>query len=494
MAILLGLSYSVYAENIALIMGISQYQRNPLYGVYKDIDNAKKFAQSMNIPDKNIYIVKDQELTLKGLKQTLDKFSKSVTSDDRVFIYFSGHGTSSNRNGSCNQGIVTQDMEVMYRDDFQKYIEKITNKATKTLVFLDTCFSGGIVEQARAAGISHEDNSLQARSINVDEDSFPKAKFLDLKSVTGNSGKCRAQNYITEAGGERDFDSKLAEETPNYYYLGAASPSEAAIDGGVSVGGWATNALLSCVSQSDPQQITSGILTMSQVKNCAQKKIDKMIEGYKKQHTNFKFNAMTLTVGSGVGSGSMPVGFTYTQTNMANQKVNTVELFKNIMENGDYNKRLKLSVAKPQMKINEDNLELEVQSPVDGYLTLFITGSSGKIYQIFPDKIDGDNEIKANHKIILPKKLGHIYPSQGPAGKNTILAVVSPTKGRFDSLGIPMGNYQKIENTAINAKNITLSVLKPISSCGRDIGSVLRSTPECSTSYSAALIEIFEVE
>ncbi len=494
MAILFSLNYSVYAENMALIMGISQYQENPLKGVYTDIDNARKFAQSMSVPDKNIYIVKDQELTLNGLKQTLDKFSKSVTSDDRVFIYFSGHGTSSNRNGSCNQGIVTQDMEVMYRDDFQKYIQRITNKATKTLVFLDTCFSGGIVEQARAAGISHEDNSIEARSINVDEDGFPKAKFLDLKSVTDNNGKCRAQNYITEADGERDFDSKLAAETPNYYYLGAASPSEAAIDGGVRVGGWATNALISCVSQSDSQQITSGILTMSEVKNCAQKKIDQMIEQYKKKQTNFKFNAMTLTVGSGVGSGSMPLGFTYNQTNMANQKVNTVEIFKNIMENGDYNKQLKLSVAKPQMKIHQDNLELEIQSPVNGYLTLFIAGTSGKIYQIFPDKIDDDNEIKANHKIMLPKKLGHTYPSQGPAGKNTILAVVSPTKGRFDSLGIPAGNYKKIENTAVNAKNITLSVLKPISSCGRDIGSVIRSTPECSTSYSAAMIEIFEVE
>ncbi len=475
--LLLCMSFSTFAENMALIMGISAYERSPLSGVYKDIDNAKKFAESMNIPQKNIYKFSDEQLTLIGLKNTLEQFANTVNNGDRVFIYFSGHGTSTSQNGSCNQGIVSQDMQVLYRQDFQKYIDRITKKSGKTLVFLDTCFSGGVVEQMR--------------SITKDSDGFPKAKYLDIKSADGEK-TCEADN-IESSRGMRDFAS-VAKATPNYYFLGASSATEVAIDGGQEMGGWATSALLSCVRNSDWQKITSGILTMAEVKICAQDKINQLIKVRKEKNSNFPYTAMSLTVGSGSGSGAMPVGFTFTNPSNANQKIEPIKLFNDIVENSDQTKKLVISTLKPQVKINKDNLELSIESPVDGYLTLFIAGSSQKIYQIFPDTIDDDSYIRANHKIQLPKKVGHSYPSQGPVGKNTILAVVSSTKGKFNALGIPVGNYRAIDNIAKNAKNITLTMLSPVSSCGRDFGSIVKQEPECSTSYSAALLDVLEVE
>lgn len=495
--VLAGFNYSVYAENLALIMGISEYERSPLSGIYKDIDNAKKFAQSMSIPEKNIYIFKDKQLDFDGLNQTLDKFSKSINSGDRVFIYFSGHGTNTDRGYGCDQGIVTQDMKVLYRKDFQTYIDRVTSKAAKTLVFLDTCFSGGIVEQARMNGLDH--NSGNTRSFSLDKDGFPQAKFLDMKSVSGRQS-CEAENVISVKGA-RDF-ATVAKETPNYYFLGAASASEVAIDGGVNVGGWATNALVACVSESDQQEIKNGIITMSDARICAQNKINEMLNDRKQRRSDFPYSAMTLTVGSGNGSGSMPLGFTYTNSgsttqNEPSQRIEPIALFKNIFENSDHNKKLILKSLKQNFKINQDNLEISIKSPVDGYLTLFIAGSSNKIYQIFPDTIDDDNYIDANTEIVLPRKAGHTYPAQGPEGKNTILAVVSPTKDRFDKLNLPLVNsrYRMVDNTAYNAKNITLALLNPPSPCGtRDFGSIVKTSSECSSSYSAGIIDVYEVK
>lgn len=495
LTLLSSLNCVAYAENMALIMGISQYPHSPLNGVYKDLENARKFAKAMNIQDQHIYEFKDQQLTLVGLTQTLDKFAKSVNSDDRVFIYFSGHGANTDNGRGCDQGIVAQDMGVMYRKDFQQYIQTITNKAAKTLVFLDTCFSGGVVQQAQTIGLtrSMDMDAVQAKGVQLDTDDFPKAKYIDMGAATAGKYSCKAENQGS-ARGFRDL-ATAAKETPNYYFLGAASDRQSAIDGGARVGGWATANLLECVSGAASSQSNSGVLTMSDVQMCAQKKIDRLIQQRKEGNVKFPFNAMTLTVGSGEGSGSMPVGFT-SNVNPANQKVETIALFENILSNSDQNKKLTFTAAKSQVKIHRDNLELNIKSPVDGYLTIFIAGSSGTIYQIFPDNIDGDNYIHAGRTISLPKQEGHTYPSLGPAGKNTILAVVSPTKNRFASLGLPTVNirYPEIDNTAVNAKNIVLSALNPASSCirTRDFGSVVSKSAECSTSYSAAMIEVFE--
>ena len=393
----------------------------------------------------------------------------------RVFIYFSGHGTSTDKGGKCDQGIVAQDMKVLYRDEFQTYIDKITKNASKTLVFLDTCFSGGVVEQARA--------------LNLDKDGFPQAKFLEMKS---NSGTCKADNMRSERG----FSDlvKNAQSTPNYYFLGAASASQVAIDGGSNVGGWATNALLSCIEDSDQQQIRSGILTMSDVTACTQKRIDRKLKASSERNPNFPYIAMTLSVGSGVGSGSMPVGFTYNYQNNNQQPIETSELFKIIMENGDQTKKLNISALNSKVKINQDHLRLSIQSPINGYLTIFIAGSSGKIYQIFPDSVDTESYIQANKEMTLPKIAEHTYPSHGPAGKNTILAVVSSSKGRFDSLGIPVGQYRAIDNNAANAQNMALALLSPISSCGRDFGSIVNKVSECSTNYSAGMTEVWKID
>ena len=58
------LPFSASAENYALIMGISEYQRQPLAGVKKDFQTAVALAASMDISLENMTIKKDQDLTL----------------------------------------------------------------------------------------------------------------------------------------------------------------------------------------------------------------------------------------------------------------------------------------------------------------------------------------------------------------------------------------------------------------------------------------------
>ena len=225
------ISLPVNADNYALIMGISNYPSQPLVGVKKDIETAKLLAQSLNVPDYNMTIKTDNELTLVGMKQTLSDFENKIKKGDQVFIYFSGHGTSYQKeesiNEECEQALVSYDTGYFEKKSLLNQITRITHKASKTFMFLDACFSGGLVEN------EFSDRAFQSNPV--------QAKFF-VKSGMGSCGK--ASNYTS-----RDFGIVDASETPNYYLLASSGVSEVSIDGGKNYGGFATTNFYHCLKK-----------------------------------------------------------------------------------------------------------------------------------------------------------------------------------------------------------------------------------------------------
>jgi len=90
--------------------------------------------------------------------------------------------------------------------------------------------------------------------------------------------------------------------------------------------------------------------------------------------------------------------------------------------NGHY----RINVSAPsKLVINKDFLNFSVRSSVDGYLYAVMLGSDGKsFYLLFPNRLDGDNKIKANVEYKFPRP-GWAVKAGGPEGVNNILFVVS---------------------------------------------------------------------
>jgi hypothetical protein len=100
----------------ALILGIGAFASAgipPLPGVGHDMRSAQELALAMGVPAAQITVVRDGELSLEGMVRAVQQLVQRVQPGDRVFLYYSGHGTrylDSGRPGSpCVTSLLTHD-------------------------------------------------------------------------------------------------------------------------------------------------------------------------------------------------------------------------------------------------------------------------------------------------------------------------------------------------------------------------------------------------
>lgn len=101
------------------------------------------------------------------------------------------------------------------------------------------------------------------------------------------------------------------------------------------------------------------------------------------------------------------------------------------------NGKIKVSVKANQTvyKIGKDDLLLDVTSNTAGFVNIVSLGSDRKtFYMLFPNALDANNAIKAGETLKLPRKSWGLV-SQGPAGENDILVVVTESPRDLAALG-----------------------------------------------------------
>lgn len=467
------LSVSAHAENHALVMGISSYPSAPLPGVAKDIESGRQLARLIGVSDQNIVVKKDAELSSAHLPEVIKSFSQRIKPGDRVFVYYSGHGTSrtkaGGRAGQCEKGLVTHDEQVLVKDDFHKLLNEMAAKTDKTFVFLDSCFSGGLVQ------------ATHSKSMSRGMKEMPRPKFT---SSSPEDPCAKGTNYTS-----RDFGMESAARTPNYYLLAAASETEYAIDGGMRVGGYATTAILNCLMDTKrADSNTDGTVTLDEARQCAQVWIDQKLQEGRQTMPEFPYSSMTLTHGYGQG-GNPAVVFS-----SGEHVINSAVFAQTLYEGRDATRNVSLKADKNPVKIG-DYLNLELVSDRSGYVTVMVVGSSGKIYQIFPNEIDDDARITAGQPTPIPRPDKWKMPANPPAGDNWFLALVSEVPNRFQGLGEPAGIFKAMGNSGNSAKNILDRIIKPKSDCANNARDfTTEAINPCSTGYGAALIKITEME
>jgi hypothetical protein len=125
---------SMRANRHALIVGVGEYANSTitsLTGVTHDIESAKRMAFDMGIPDTNITVLRDKGATLVAMKQALTDLNDRVKEGDRVFFYFSGHGTrwfdASINDKDCTEALVPTDGQPLTNQALSPLATKPTN-------------------------------------------------------------------------------------------------------------------------------------------------------------------------------------------------------------------------------------------------------------------------------------------------------------------------------------------------------------------------------
>ena len=102
-------------------------------------------------------------------------------------------------------------------------------------------------------------------------------------------------------------------------------------------------------------------------------------------------------------------------------------------------RKVEVVLSRNSLKIGKDPLALTVKSSHDGYVHLVLLGSDRKsFYLLFPNKLDGDNRIRANTTYRFPRP-GWMVKAGGPEGVNHLLFVVSQSP-RDPRVFVPTGS------------------------------------------------------
>jgi hypothetical protein len=279
-----GIAASANAADRVLILGISQYDAptNSLAGVHYDVQNARTLATLLGFATNSVSEYSNDALRRADFMRRLNDFSGTVQSGDRVFVYFSGHGSSKLILGQCRYGILTSDNEFIVRDEFQSALSALTSKATEVVLMMDSCHSGGVTQLSRGAGRGGSTSLISAKA-----------------SPPVGGGQCELPSNMETRG---SFTAPYLANAPflgkNVVFLSASKDTEHALDE-TSAGGFATNALIECLQGGVPAKANGSLATYGDLAQCASDVVARRVGQRQLPTENGFWKPHTLTVSGG---------------------------------------------------------------------------------------------------------------------------------------------------------------------------------------------------
>jgi hypothetical protein len=263
----------------ALIIGVSEYKSSDtekLMGVPYDIQSATKIALAMGIPQKNITYLKDSQATKSNIISAIQKLGESTSDGSRAFVYFSGHGSREvdPQNGNCVDGLLSYEQFTITNAEFASAAQKLTKNADKVITMVDACYSGGVL------------SSSKSRSLDLVQ--F-KPKFF----AKSGAEACKPTNLSRGLVPEM---TRLGGLEENVVQITSSRPDEVSYDN-PDAGGVATVSFRDCLLGEAKDTNQSGAVSIEEVQQCAQTKVDKYLQASKiTQHVAVSGNRNLIPV------------------------------------------------------------------------------------------------------------------------------------------------------------------------------------------------------
>lgn len=259
-----GLALAAQAKDVVLVMTIANYATQPLEGVKFDGRNALEIARHLGYDTSQATVLKDSQLSSQGLKEAIAQLSTQVQRNDRVFVYYSGHGYSQLQAGQCVQTLVGQDGGLVSTAELNAQLDMIKARTSEVFVLIDACHSGGLGDMAitRSPVASSTDRLLAQAGI--------AGKVFQAKAGEACSNPVNFSKQWELPPGQAN--TRAAFPQSNFTFIAAANEREVALDDNTR-GGLATVNLLKCLQDGVPDLDGSGAASTKELVACAQRNL-----------------------------------------------------------------------------------------------------------------------------------------------------------------------------------------------------------------------------
>ncbi len=511
----------------ALIIGISRYAEAnipPLPGARIDRASATQMATAMQVPASNISYLQDDQATGNNIRKALRELGDKVQDGDRVFIHYSGHGTRYNDPaiGGCVESLLAYDggqSGNITNREMTSLLSTITAKTDKLFVMYDACHSGGLVNMppaVRTRGFS-----------NANDDGLLRPKFAAVSEECGRPVNVKTRNLLVELNDKGTLPQDVI-------HISASRDNEISFDDELK-GGLATQFVRDCMLRDAVDLDNSGAISMEEIRQCAQTKINQRMQN----DANYKPHNLMLSGNVGF----VPAWFS--QAPMAAAPVAApvvapalpaappaavkpppvvavapaaepvvvsapapvagpvvapltgAQALSQMFDQRDAKRKVTVSLAKTQLKIAQDMLEMSVQSDKPGYVYVALAGSDNKsMYMLFPNDLDQNNKIEAGQTLQLPRANWRVKAG-GPAGNNNLLVFVADGPRDLTQLGSSkVGPFSSSLNDAEGRAKLgaLMGTSRLVTSQACDSASKRKNNPLCSDAFGAAMVSVEEVK
>jgi hypothetical protein len=113
-------------------------------------------------------------------------------------------------------------------------------------------------------------------------------------------------------------------------------------------------------------------------------------------------------------------------------------------QSGDFH--VDATLAKQRMRIGKDSLSMTIKTEKDGYLYVLLHGTDDVVLQLWPNQINKNNRVRAGQSVTVPPHAGDgatswdLGAATGPAGTDTIIAIVSTNPRDFSATGMKVSD------------------------------------------------------
>lgn len=208
------------AADRALLVGIGNYELDAasLPGIGRDISVMRDMVGELGFDERQVLVLQDRAATLAGIRIAVQRhLIHGVTPDDRVLLYFSGHGTqipdyNGDEEDGADESLLPFDAKLVSSGGRQKLTNVLTDDELETMlaaipageivVIVDACHSGTVTRD-----LPDPDNLSEVASV-------PKSFIYE---------------GMPEPGETMTKTLKVSGETYNYVGLSAAADDELAI-------------------------------------------------------------------------------------------------------------------------------------------------------------------------------------------------------------------------------------------------------------------------
>ncbi len=145
-----------YGDSWAVIIGVDQYKTAP--GLQYAVNDARSIAAALpalGFPKENIFLRLNEKATRGNIVSLLgDALPKKVKADDRLFVFFAGHGATRSLPGGGNLGYLVPydgDMDRLHGSALSmRELRDISRLIPAKHIFyaVDACYSGLLLERA----------------------------------------------------------------------------------------------------------------------------------------------------------------------------------------------------------------------------------------------------------------------------------------------------------------------------------------------------------